>query len=68
MLTLSAITRENALSAILNADQSTSSPSSDLPARVVALTEALRGNNQDELATAERALLAEWLARLSAQH
>ena len=64
---LSAVVRENALSAILNSDESTPTASSELPARAVALGEALRATDNNHLTAAERALLVEWLRRLADQ-
>jgi AcrR family transcriptional regulator len=66
-MSLSSIVRENALSAILNSDESTPTASSELPARAVALGEALRATDNSHLTAAERALLVEWLRRLADQ-
>jgi AcrR family transcriptional regulator len=63
---LSVIARENALSAILNSDDSMPTAAS-VPARAVALGEALRAADHDLLTKAERALLVEWLGRLADQ-
>ena len=62
---LSKIMCEQAISTIITGDSKQPSPHSDLPARAVALREALRGNTDDALTPAECALLAEWLNRLA---
>jgi AcrR family transcriptional regulator len=62
---LSAIARENALSAILNSEGPTPTTPTELPARAVALGEAVRAADDSELTAAERALLIEWLGRLA---
>jgi AcrR family transcriptional regulator len=62
---LAKIMREHAISAIVAGDGTQPARPSDLPARAVALREALRGDASDALVPAERALLAEWLDRLA---
>jgi AcrR family transcriptional regulator len=62
---LSRIVREHAISAVITGDSTQPSLSSDLSARAVALREALRGDSDGALTSAERALLAEWLNRLA---
>jgi hypothetical protein len=64
---LSKILREQAISAIITGDSTKPSLPSDLPARAVALHEALRGDTDNALTPAEDALLAEWLDRLADQ-
>jgi AcrR family transcriptional regulator len=61
---LSAIVRENAIAAIV--DGGPPQPArSDLPARAVALREALLADTNGELTPAEKMMLAEWLNRLA---
>ena len=62
---LSKIMREHAISAIVAGGGTQPARPSDLTARAVALREALRGDANDALVPAERALLAEWLDRLA---
>lgn len=62
---LSEIARENMLRAILSDNRTRSSKPSKLPARAVALAEALRSADTIDLTTAESALLTEWLDRLA---
>jgi AcrR family transcriptional regulator len=62
---LSDIARENALSAILSQDKRTRVKSSRLPARAVALAEALRATEDTTMTPGEHALLIEWLDRLA---
>jgi AcrR family transcriptional regulator len=62
---LSKILREHAISAIVTGDSTQPAPPADLPARAVALHEALRGDADNALTPAECALLAEWLDRLA---
>jgi AcrR family transcriptional regulator len=59
------LVRENALSAILHGSQKSRARSTKLPARAVALAEALRGADDVSMSPAEQALLGEWLDRLA---
>ena len=61
---LSAITRENTVAAIATDTAQQPAPS-DLPARAVALREALLANNNGALTAAEKMMMAEWLDRLA---
>jgi AcrR family transcriptional regulator len=58
------IARENALSAILETTEKTTAVAT-LPARAVALAEAIRGGAANPLTLAEQALMVEWLDRLA---
>jgi AcrR family transcriptional regulator len=62
---LSEIVWENSLAAILHRNQKTRPRSTKLPARAVALAEALRGADGIPMSPAEQALLDEWLDRLA---
>lgn len=62
---LSEIVWENSLAAILHRGQKTRPRSTKLPARAVALAEALRGAADIPMTSAEQALLDEWLGRLA---
>lgn len=62
---LSRIARDNTLSAILNHEKNPPVKRSSLPARAVALAEAVRAADQIAMSPAERALLTEWLTRLA---
>lgn len=64
---LSEIVRENVFSAILHSAPTPQAHSTELPARAVALAEALRGAGDVPVSSAERALLEEWLGRLADQ-
>jgi AcrR family transcriptional regulator len=64
---LSATARDNALSAILASDQRAPTEVSDLPARAVALGEAVRKADRVCLTAAERVLFLEWVDRLADQ-
>ncbi|OCB56679.1 hypothetical protein A5722_13615 [Mycobacterium vulneris] len=66
-LQLSEIVRENAFAAILHGKPTPNDHSTELPARAVALAEALRGAGGVPVSSAERALLEEWLRRLADQ-
>jgi AcrR family transcriptional regulator len=59
------IVRENSLSAIQHRGQKSRARSTKLPARAVALAEAMRGADDASMSPAERALLNEWLDRLA---
>jgi uncharacterized membrane protein len=59
------IARETALAAILSDDKKLHTKSSKVPARAVALAEALRGAKDVAITPAERTLLIEWLDRLA---
>jgi len=61
---LSAITRQNTIAAIATDTAQQPAPS-DLPARAVALREALLANNNGALTAAEKMMMAEWLDRLA---
>ena len=62
---LSKIAWRNAVAGIITDEATQRSIPSDLPGRAVALREALRGNADGALTTAERTLMAEWLDRLA---
>ncbi len=64
---VSALARENSLSAILHRKPRTPARNTRLPARAVALAEALRSADDLPMSSAERALLDEWLGRLADQ-
>lgn len=59
------LVRDNALSAILHGNPKSRARSTKLPARAVALAEALRTADDVPMTPAERALLNEWLDRLA---
>ncbi|WP_273732891.1 TetR/AcrR family transcriptional regulator [Mycolicibacterium septicum] len=64
---LAEIVRENALSAILHHPLAPQAHNTELPARAVALAEALRRAEHLPVSPAEQALLEEWLGRLADQ-
>ncbi|MFS0899732.1 TetR/AcrR family transcriptional regulator [Mycolicibacterium litorale] len=66
-LEISELARENALSVILHRKPKLRARNTKLPARAVALAEALRGTNDLPMSAAERSLLDEWLDRLADQ-
>ena len=61
---LSKIMRENAIAAMVT-DTSKQPAPSDLPGRAVALREALLGDRDGALTSAEKAMMAEWLDRIA---
>jgi AcrR family transcriptional regulator len=63
-LQLSQTMRENAIAAIVT-DAAKQPAPSDLPARAVALREALLGVHDGPLTSAEKAVMAEWLDRIA---
>ncbi|BBY18135.1 TetR family transcriptional regulator [Mycolicibacterium litorale] len=66
-LELSELARENALSVIVHRKSGSRARNTKLPARAVALAEALRGGEALPMTSAERSLLNEWLRRLADQ-
>lgn len=65
---LPVIARENVLGAILTDTRTRPAKASRLPARAVALAEAVRSADVIPMTSAERALLTEWLDRLANNH
>lgn len=59
------IARENVIAAVLSDDQSSSTGALQLPARAVALAEAIRATRPSSLSAAEQAVLLEWLSRVA---
>jgi AcrR family transcriptional regulator len=64
-LEVSALARESALSVILHRKPRTGARNTKLPARAVALAEALRTAEDLPMTSAEQSLLGEWLGRLA---
>jgi AcrR family transcriptional regulator len=62
---VAALARENSLSAILHRKPRTRARDTKLPARAVALSEALHSADDLAMSSAEQALLDEWLGRLA---
>jgi AcrR family transcriptional regulator len=62
---LSGIIFDDMVSAIAITTKRKTAPTADLPARAVALREALRDKKDQPITTAERDLLSEWLNRLA---
>jgi AcrR family transcriptional regulator len=59
------IARDNTISAILSHEKKRPAKRSSIPARAVALAEAVQSADQLAMSPAERALLTEWLTRIA---